>query len=223
MSGVEKRRSRTCPEKRRSKERAHPCKNRKDGPPALDGVAFPCGWANGLLHASGGAVAQCPNNNCNRITGFQGNQFIGETWRSTGAIGMDCSGPSSNPILSCGVASYPQGWSLGPVGQIDDLVEMDIFHTGKPIFSSANDMVSAGTIYSAIGVGTVVAAPVAVEAVGPGGQVFGRGSWLSRGQYVRIGWSRFGGNHVFRVAGKVVDWLAGESGAKWDIFKGGPL
>jgi REP element-mobilizing transposase RayT len=26
--------SRTCPEKRRSKERAHPCKNRKDGPPA---------------------------------------------------------------------------------------------------------------------------------------------------------------------------------------------
>ncbi len=38
----------------------------------LDGVYFPCGWANDLL-ASGAAVTQCPNNNCAPV--YSGGQY----------------------------------------------------------------------------------------------------------------------------------------------------
>jgi hypothetical protein len=71
---------------------------------------------------------------------------------------------------------------------------------------------------------TIVAvetAPVLGGALGPKGRIFGKGGWLNANRYLRVGWSRFGGRLVFRVAGKVVEWFA-ESG-HWDIFKGGPL
>ncbi|MCA9582493.1 MAG: hypothetical protein KC416_11910, partial [Myxococcales bacterium] len=47
------------------------------------------------------------------------------------------------------------------------------------------------------------------------GRGIGKGGWMNRNRYLRIGWGRHGGRRVFRVAGKLV--------GKHDIFKGGPL
>jgi hypothetical protein len=123
-----------------------------------DGVDLGCGLVQALIGS--GAAAQCPNNNCTGIYGIQGDSFMGWIYGPTGTIRMTCQGPMSNPTENCGGVTYPEAWSLGAVGQVDQ-VGMDIWHTGKPIFGSASDWVTAGTIYTGAGIVTVVAAPAA--------------------------------------------------------------
>ncbi len=55
----------------------------------------------------------------------------------------------------------------------------------------------------------------------------GRTSWFNPGglvnsnRYLRIGWGRFGGDRMFRVAGDLVRWLS--KNGKIDFWNGGPL
>jgi RHS repeat-associated protein len=46
-----------------------------DGDCSLDGVSFPCDWANGLLNSPGGAVGVCQFNNCLPVSGSNGNLY----------------------------------------------------------------------------------------------------------------------------------------------------
>jgi hypothetical protein len=62
--------------------------------------------------------------------------------------------------------------------------------------------------------GTPVGAALGKEGVKPGG-------WLNRNRYLRVGWSRLGGNRVFRVGEKIVEKLLGQKAL--DIYKGAPL
>src|SRR5207249_2630777 len=52
---------------------------------------------------------------------------------------------------------------------------------------------------------------VAGPASGPGAwlfnKLFGGGSWMTKGQYLRIGVSRMGGNYVFRASGEWIEAL----------------
>src|SRR5262249_35857612 len=101
---------------------------------------------------------------------------------------------------------------------LDQMRDPSLCPTCLPILSSARDWVTVGTAFVAAEAAVVVAievAPVVAEALGPSGSIVGKGSWLSQGQYFRIGWSRFGGNYTFRVAGKIVDFFAGKAGAHW--------
>jgi len=52
-------------------------------------------------------------------------------------------------------------------------------------------------------------------------RIFGKGSWLNSGRYLRIGFGRRGGQRVFRIAGEWVSKYLGKP--KIDIWKGGPL
>ena len=48
-----------------------------------------------------------------------------------------------------------------------------------------------------------------------------KGGWLNSNRFLRIGFSRLGGNQVFRIAGEIVE--AFKESGKIDIWKGPPL
>jgi hypothetical protein len=52
-------------------------------------------------------------------------------------------------------------------------------------------------------------------------QIFGKGTWMNSGQYLRVGFGRIGGRRVFRIGGEWVKRVTGRS--HLDIWKGGPL
>jgi RHS repeat-associated protein len=86
---------------------------------SLNGFDTLCGTVAGLVGA--GAAGICPNNDCSGISMLQGDAFIGSIYRPNVVISMLCQGPQGE---DCGV-SYPQGWGLGVVGQVDPLTQID--------------------------------------------------------------------------------------------------
>ena len=68
-----------------------------------------------------------------------------------------------------------------------------------------------------------IAIIILVEGPNIASSAFRPGGWLNRGPWLRVGFGQHQGRRVFRVAGKVLDWVVQRSGAKIDFWKGGPV
>jgi len=210
----------------------------------VDGVEYNCGLA--LHSVQLGTAAVCPNNNCTtwrfttNVSGqdvFLNTAPFGTVWHPYPA--EDNFTSSGNSVS--GIFSF-QG--AQPIDQSLSIIGMQMLAIASNFSAGAGDCLTGrcipfvdhsltewarGSADSVVNknswsyTGGEITGGAVATGILSGGVAAGvaKRGWLNRGQYFRIGWSRLGGNRVFRVGGKVIQWLFNRKAL--DIYKGGPL
>ena len=166
----------------------------------------PWGWQNANEAAGGGVSGVIGGSSGGGGGGYSGSGSIlsyislGDlvSWQATrtGALAWaDGVNPFGNPLAKAGFydTNFPGAQTSSVIGSLTRDVEL--------------------TIAMSAGVSRLPA-------------MVGKTSWFSPGglvnsnRYLRIGWGRFGGDRMFRVAGDLVRWLS--KNGKIDFWNGGP-
>lgn len=66
--------------------------------------------------------------------------------------------------------------------------------------------------------GSVTIGRTATTQVAASRTLFGPGSWINTGRYLRIGHSEFGRNVYFSIRGELIDMITGRGNAHWDFW-----
>jgi len=157
------------------------------------------------------------------------------TYYSQPTWGANPTFDSNDPASSAGMffetfTMFDQG-PLSPRVSLTDL----LLKKASDFSAGAGDVLSFGTTYLARkyifdsdkvvdkGSGAYITGAVTGAALGAalGKAGVSPGGFLNSNRYLRIGFSRLGGNRVFRIGGQVIEKLFDQKAI--DIFKGGPL